>query len=173
MRDCVQVRQDVAALKQRWKEFSSAVKNKDTECFCAGVQVPEARNWKATKFWDNLKYCKRHGKMGARLGKPQKRRPQPKRTVIIDLGNSSDEELFDIGVQNLAPQGHDVTDPVGKRNGTVSQKIHREIKQPTRKPRYTAETIACDVLRAAGIHPTQPPLNWNRDYRSLDIQIRP
>jgi hypothetical protein len=111
--------------------------------------------------------------MGARLGKPQKRRPQPKRTVIIDLGNSSDEELFDIGVQNLAPQGHDVTDPVGKRNGTVSQKIHREIEQPTRRPSYTAESIACDVLRAAGIHPTQPPLNWNRDYRSLDIQIRP
>jgi hypothetical protein len=85
--------------------------------------------------------------MGARLGKPQKRRPQPKRTVIIDLGNSSDEELFDIGVQNLAPQGHDVTDPVGKRNGTVSQKIHREIEQPTRRPSYTAKSIAYDVLR--------------------------
>ena len=170
VRDQLQARQNAAALKQRWKEFSTAVKDKNTECFCAWVHVPEARNWKAPKFWNDLKYCKSHGKMGARLGKLQERRRQPARTVIIDLGNSSDEELFDTGVQNLASQGPNLTNLKGRNSGTVSQKTHHEIETFRRKPRYTAETIASDVLRAAGIHPTRPPLNWSRDHRLLDIQ---
>ena len=109
--------------------------------------------------------------MGVRLGTLQRwHRRGPTHPIIIDLGDSSDEELFGAAGRVPASKTHGMVEDEGKRNGMAFCRVHYDPKTYILRPRYTAHTIASDILRAAGIHPTHPPLNWNRDHRLLDIQ---
>jgi hypothetical protein len=138
-RDSLQAREDTATKKQQWRQFSSAVKNKTTECFCFWVQVPEGRNWKAPKFWDELQYCERHGKMGVRLGTLHRwHRNRTTPTLIIDHEDTSDEELFGAGGQILAPRKHRPAKDGRKRGSTAFRRVRYDSKTYILRPQYTA-----------------------------------
>ena len=160
-----------AVLRRLWQQFSDHVKDPNTACLCLWVDASEARNWRAPKFWKELEHCTVHQKMGR---KPDRHGQDWRRLnatpVVIDLGESSDEELFGPVQQEQARTQSSWPRPGDKldsKSGTARRDNGATVGQ---RSNYTAHTIATDILRAAGIHPTLPPLNWRTDPCLLDIQ---
>ena len=158
----------------RYNTFRAAIDNFEHPCFCQWVDVPEARNWRSPKFWDQLQHCKTHDKNGVRRGTlGQNGRRRKRHTVIIDLVDSSDEERSEGAERTITEQAR-IPENTDRRRGreinaeTTASEFSRRSEIP--KAIYTRHTIATDILRSAGIHPTLPPLNWWTDPNLLDIK---
>jgi hypothetical protein len=165
-------RQREAALV-RYNTFRAAIDNLEHPCFCQWVDVPEAQNWRGPKFWDQLQHCKTHDKNGVRRGTlGQNGRRRKRHTVIIDLVDSSDEERSEGAERTITEQSRRQENTDRRKRRKINAEINGSgfLRSEIPKVMYSRHTIATDILRSAGIHPTLPPLNWWTDPNLLDIK---